>query len=325
MRWGPGKRGLSSLCCLQTAFETCSSDLQPVLLRMIAAPKGPAVVARRVTQDFRAGTEGVTPQMSRIPNEYHFIYGLDPGFGDRPFSMIHYLAVASCRAVNKPDRINFYHGYEPSGSWWEKTRPLVNLVKIQPPQKVFGIPLAHVTHRADVLRLQILIERGGIYLDVDVLCLRPFADLQHFAVVLGEEYNVGLCNAVILAEPGSRFLKEWLESYRSYRSDEWNEHSVRQPRKLAERMSEVHVLDHKKFFWPMYNHGNDLREFFIYEGSAFCAESYCVHLWESLTWEFVSKLTVDDLWTINSEFCRIARKYFNPPQCLTESAHLFSA
>jgi hypothetical protein len=94
-----------------------------------------------------------------IPNEYHFIFGLTPS--DKPFSLVHYLAVASCQAVNSPSVINFYFKYEPSGFWWERTKPLVNLVPIEPPEHIFGNALRHPAHKADVLRLQILQERGA--------------------------------------------------------------------------------------------------------------------------------------------------------------------
>jgi hypothetical protein len=252
--------------------------------------------------------------MSHIPNDYHFIFGLASDFGGKPFSMIHYLSVASCKEVNHPNAMNFYYAYEPSGFWWEKAKPFLNLVRIREPNEVFGRPLTHFAHKADVLRLQILLESGGIYLDMDILCLRSFRELQHWDVVLAEEYGVGLCNAVILARRGAIFLEQWLEAYSSFTNDEWNHHSVRLPRRLAiENPNLVYVLDHRRFFWPTYNQ-RDLRAFFLYEGSTFCSESYCVHLWESVTWKLLSRLTPTHLWSLNSEFCLLARKYVDRPK-----------
>ena len=40
----------------------------------------------------------------------------------------------------------------------------------------------------------------------DVLCLRPFAPLRRFDVVMGTEEGMGLCNAVILARPAAPFV-----------------------------------------------------------------------------------------------------------------------
>jgi len=244
------------------------------------------------------------------PNEFHLIFGLRPDFGGKPFALIHYLTVVSCYYVNKPNRINFYYMHEPTGIWWERAKPYLTLIPIQPPKEIFGNPIFHHAHMADVLRLQILLEKGGIYIDMDVLCLRPFKHLQDFDMVLGEEFGVGLCNAVILAKPGAEFLQRWLAAYKSFSHDDWNSHSVRLPRQLADEMPEhIHVVNHRKFFWPMYWREH-LLEFFLRPGSSFSKESYCVHLWESITWHFhLGQLTPDQIWELNSEFCLLARPY----------------
>lgn len=249
--------------------------------------------------------------MDKIPNEYHFIFGLSADFGEKPFSLIHYLAVLSCYKVNRPSKMTFHYEYEPKGIWWERAKPYLCLAQVDTPVSIYGRPLKHYAHRADVLRLQILIDFGGIYLDLDVLCLRPFADLRHFAVVLGKEGNVGLCNAVVLAKKNSSFLKRWLAFYASFDDGNWNYHSVILPSRLVAEASEVHVVDDKSFFWPIYNRADDMRQFFLGKESTFCQQSYCVHLWESLTWGFLRDLTEDDLNSSDSEFYLLARNILN--------------
>lgn len=247
-----------------------------------------------------------------IPSQYHFIFGLSPDFGGKPFSLIHYLAIASCHAINKPASINFYYAYEPSGIWWDRAKPYLNLVRVGSPNSVYGRDVAHVAHKADVLRLMILLEHGGIYLDMDVLCLRPFAPLQKYDVVMGREYGVGLCNAVIMAKPGAEFIQRWLSEYRTFSKEEWNFHSVRLPATLAAQAPHlIHVLDHKSFFWPMHWREH-LIKFFVRPDSDFCKTSFCVHLWETLTWQHVGCLTPSQLWSDESEFSRIARQYIDP-------------
>jgi hypothetical protein len=208
--------------------------------------------------------------------------------------------------------MNFYYNREPAGYWWEKAKPLLNLVPIDPPSAIFGNPLRHPAHMADVLRLDILMERGGVYLDLDVVCLRPFAPLMRFDTVLGEEHGVGLCNAVILARPGARFLMRWREAYRSFDGREWNMHSVKVPYLLAKQApDEVHVVDYRKFFWPMY-WPEHMRAFFQEPASEFCTESFCVHLWESFASEYLEKLTVGSLIEGRSEFCELVRPFLGP-------------
>ena len=66
---------------------------------------------------------------------------------------------------------------------------------------------------SDRERVRILKEEGGIYLDTDVIVLRPFDELRNYAMTLGEEMKGVICNAVIIAKPGAPFLADWLESF----------------------------------------------------------------------------------------------------------------
>ena len=78
---------------------------------------------------------------------------------------------------------------------------LITVEKTAAPREIFGNPLFHVAHRADVLRLEKLLSKGGIYLDPDVYVHRSFDDLLMYRTVLGQQCSeggvVGLCNAVI--------------------------------------------------------------------------------------------------------------------------------
>ena len=126
----------------------------------------------------------------KIPNNIHIIYGLAEDFGwgeyehfvsevgkhmKRPaadsFNIMRYLAIKSAYDVNKPDNIFFYYCYEPHGEWWEKAKKYITPIKVEPPKEIFGNPIKSYAHQADVIRLQLLIEEGGIYLDSDTLCL----------------------------------------------------------------------------------------------------------------------------------------------------------
>ena len=93
---------------------------------------------------------------------------------------------------------------------------MVTVEKIAAPREIFGNPLLHGAHRADVVRLTKLLGSGGIYLDADVFVHRSFDPLLGHPAVLGEERIdgavVGLCNAIILAEPALRFCNAGTQS-----------------------------------------------------------------------------------------------------------------
>ncbi|MCY2994491.1 MAG: glycosyltransferase, partial [Planctomycetota bacterium] len=152
----------------------------------------------------------------RIPNIFHFCFGFQP---DAKFGFLEYLAIKSAYELNRPERIYLHYQHECSGEWWQKARELVTLNRIEAPSEIYGRPLKHFAHRADVVRLRALLEQGGIYLDIDTLCVRPFTELRTQACVLGKQGRwYGLCNAVILSEPQGVFLSAWLDSFHTFRS-----------------------------------------------------------------------------------------------------------
>jgi len=186
----------------------------------------------------------------RIPRTFHFIH-----VGGRPFSFIHFLAVLMASKVNAPERIYFHHTEEPDGIWWERARPLLTLHPVEPVHEIYGNPIRFRAHMADVIRLDMLVRYGGVYLDTDVICVNPLQPLMGHPCVMGMEPGAGLCNGVILAEPGCEFLRLWQAEYRDFDTERWQYHSVVLPWKLArEHPALIHVVDQYAFFYP--THGD---------------------------------------------------------------------
>jgi hypothetical protein len=189
-----------------------------------------------------------------IPNIIHFIFGLKEDFGGKGFSFLHFLAVYTAWKVNKPEKMFFHYVFEPTGDWWAKAKPYLTLNKVNPPEEIFGNALAHFAHKSDVIRLDVLKKYGGIYLDMDVVCINPFRPLLEKKFVLGIEPGVGLCNAVILSEPNAEFLSLWYNEYKTFDGNLWSYHSVQLPWILANRYpSLIHIEGKDSFFYPMYN------------------------------------------------------------------------
>jgi hypothetical protein len=195
---------------------------------------------------------------------------------------------------------------------------------IKPPMKLFGENLIRPEHQADIARLEILIEKGGIYLDMDVICVRPFTDLLTYKFVIGQEGvdgEYGLCNGVIMAEQGSYFARKWLEGFderttlwdgfkkEGWFLEYWNQLSVRYPQRLAALFPEhIHIEGFKSFHWPLW-YGEHLDLMFNQTGSEF-SEAYCHHLWQRNSWEkYLSMLTIHDVITVDTNFNLIARRF----------------
>jgi hypothetical protein len=250
-----------------------------------------------------------------IPNIFHFCYGFTKDFGGKPFSLVHYIAIKSAYEINKPDAIYFYYKYEPEGIWWDKAKKLVELRQIEPPEEIFGNKLYHVAHKSDVWRMETLIEKGGIYMDLDTICVKPFTPLLKNKFVIGRQgkwRKMGLCNAVMMAEKNSEFAKIWLSEYKSFRSKGhdkyWAEHSVVLPLKLSLKHYDLlHIENFDSFHYPLY-YPLSLMKMFKFNMKY--ENAYCHHLWENGSWDkYLKNLDVDGIKNKNSTYNLIARKF----------------
>lgn len=271
---------------------------------------------------------------------FHFVFGMKPDFGGKPFNIVHYLAVRSAYELNRPEKMFLHYQYEPTGEWFEKARPYLTLNMVVAPQEIHGNKLHHVAHQADIVRLQMLYEHGGIYLDLDTISKKSLEPLLKHEFVIAKEFKppvyytnwdrvktavrlfkpsalteqqevYGLCNAVMLSAPGSRFIEHWLNSYKTFRSrgkDEfWVEHSVKIPYELARQFPEiVTILEPYAFHYPSYD-PKGLR--WLFEKDSEYPEAYLHHLWETNAWEYIKTLDEDYIQKNDTTYNKIARRF----------------
>ena len=263
-----------------------------------------------------------------IPNILHFIFGLSKDFGGKNFILPHYLAIKSAIEINKPNKVYFHYKYLPETEWFQAIQDQLELVKLNPPTHIFGNALHHVAHKADVIRLQALKNKGGIYMDIDTICVKPFTPLLDNKFVLGQQIGPnqkqiqGLCNAIIMSEPDSEFLDIWYKSYSTFRakplSDDlkrgggknyayWDEHSVLVPKYLSiQHPNKLHIENFKSFHYPIWDKTGMKM---LFEEDHYFSEAYCHHLWESMSWKYLNKLTIADIKTKDTTYNKLARLF----------------
>ena len=102
-----------------------------------------------------------------VPKVIHFIYPWTDK--TRPWSMVNDLAVKTALKVYPDHTINI---------WTNKVDfPWIPGVTVRPcelPTHIGGAEIVWPQYVSDVMRLQILYEYGGIYMDTDMISLRPF-------------------------------------------------------------------------------------------------------------------------------------------------------
>lgn len=180
-----------------------------------------------------------------IPNVVHFIRL--HGRLERPWSLINTCCVRAAHAVQKPDKIILWTDQDVP----EPIRDLVEVREYDPPPFVGNQTLEYAQYRADLARLHILREHGGIYLDTDLLLIRPLHDLRSRDFVAGIESDDAICGAALMAEPGTNFLGHWLEAFEHGLSrGVWAYQCVNTPHEIACRRPDLITLLHKDTFAP---------------------------------------------------------------------------
>ncbi|WVR07184.1 hypothetical protein IAU60_004225 [Kwoniella sp. DSM 27419] len=287
------------------------------------------------------------PPQEPIPNIVHYVYGLasEP---QPDFPYFAYLAMRSALVSLKPDEVWFHCIHEPQGYWWDRVKDwegwydgagekkgMMRVLKARDVQWVGRDrrPVIHFAHKADIIRLEVLRDYGGIYLDIDTFVIQPFEphSLMRQDVVLGMEAHgltflrgqggdnemepKGLCNAVIVARQGAEFLHRWLSSYDGFREDKWTEHSVEMPWTLAKLYPTlVTVLSERAFFWPLWtdDHIHAVYETTEYDFAKSGQLAY--HAWESKARPYLSMLDPVTIHGIDSSFTRMARRFVAPDE-----------
>ncbi len=250
------------------------------------------------------------PTNGLIPNIIHFIYGFKKQTEE--FELFKYIAIKSANDVNRPEKIYFYYKYEPFGKWWNLIKPYLTMEYVEPPLEIFGNELKHFAHQSDVVRLKILNERGGIYLDLDTICLRPLKEFMKYDFVMAiQGDNYGLCNAIMMAKPNTEFGKQWFQAYQSFKRSEWDHHSVILPLRLSKQYP-ITILANDTFFYPLWdpigkillNNKLDPKEY-----NKIFTNSYCIHLWESWSLKDLKKINEKSIFQYHSLYNIIGRKF----------------
>ena len=238
-------------------------------------------------------------QRARIPNTYHFVFGLREQ--TEPFHLLHYLCLATCLGVNKPDRVAVHLHNEPYGELWDLIRPRIEVVPI--PERELRIDLTYhdayiqqfaYAHVADFIRLRILHEQGGVYADMDTLFVAPPpAHLLDESCVMGHERvdhgapsapEGSLCNALIMAEPGSPFIAQWIERMPGAFDGSWSNHSTFLPYRLSQEIPQhIRVEPESRFFsldWT-----RDGIAGLFEQDRQLPPDATSLHLWAHLWWD----------------------------------------
>ena len=238
----------------------------------------------------------------KVPNIVHFV-----SFSCHEYKISAYLTMLSALKHQSPDLILLHTDCEPTGWYWElfKTAAgnMLKIVRKTPPKSIFGNPIKVVEHQADIARLHILLQIGGIYLDSDTLVMKSLDELRKYNIVLGEESLISLANGAVLTNKDSWFLKRWFQEYENFDDGHWGISSVETPRALWQLFpEEIHVVE------VLMMRPNWLEYQMLHHGFFDWSNHYTVHLSTRFMDKFDKFRTLTQFAVLNTSYGEVARK-----------------
>lgn len=253
-----------------------------------------------------------------IPNNIHFIYYSYP-----KVEFTHFLAVASVFKKQQPNNIYIYNDYEPELDFlWECMKKYATIIKNEPPSSYNGVPLTSWQYKADIRRMELLNDQGGVYMDMDIMTLKSFKHLLENHCVVGIEnaesqtetdpqkvYSVS--NAILMSEPHNQFISDWYtEIGDNLQNKEWAHHAVVLPKLMLEKNKyNVHIEPRQSFMYFSF------RDPFIFDGKSTerkpeLDNSYVIHLWETI-WkrDYLSKIDINWFKNQKNIFTELFQEY----------------
>jgi FkbM family methyltransferase len=227
---------------------------------------------------------------SEIPKIIHILF-----FGETEFYNFHHRCLHSMMQYMPDYEIWIHNSKEPENNkYWNniKKQKNVKIIKIVVPQHFDGFELKHFQYKADVVRLEVLYNHGGVYLDLDMIIVKPFHEVfqsgHSFYISKERQGHDCLINAFLASKPKNEFLKIWLNAFKSgLRLGIWAHHIRDSNKKLLD--DHPHYMHKYKIkllegnvFMPL--HWQDTEAFLRSETIPyeFPAESYGTHLWETI-------------------------------------------
>jgi hypothetical protein len=269
-----------------------------------------------------------------VPNIVHYIL-----FSIHEIQFSHFISLLSVLLNQKPDQIiihcdcNLLNGeyYKRILKIIPKTRTILTIRQIERPTKIFGRNLSKGWlnwHSADVTRIKLLLEFGGIYLDQDIYVVKSLDIYRKYEMTLGWDAINSFSNAIFIAHKNSRFLKLYLDSYRNYDSTQWTYNSQILPTEsiLKKKPELIHRVIHE-----FGTHGPVIcPKLFIDYDSKWRQNYYAIHLFirgKRITfpdWCFDGRKHVDFEFddevskNLNTTYGEMARLVFNFEDSLNE-------
>ncbi|KAL4235990.1 hypothetical protein ACF0H5_004378 [Mactra antiquata] len=249
----------------------------------------------------------------RVPNVVHYVW-----YKRGELSFVPFLSLLGVIRFVKPCVIVF-HGAAPYGKYWDAFTylwPRVILLKRKAPTTIFNKPLGYVEHASDIMRIEALINYGGIYMDTDTILVKSVDKLRNYSCVMSEQSSGLMGSAFVMSEKNGTFVNKWMNGYKYYYiPGKYVYNAMVYPKKLKLRYK-----DHIHVEYGTISRPNGMLGYKIYLNSHATydwSHIYGIHLFIRMS-RYISASTEYIIRYKNSTFGSIARHvyYGNKEICL---------
>ena len=189
-----------------------------------------------------------------------------------------FISLLSAYKYIQPSAIMFWYNNEPTGYWWSEILRRVPVIKMchrEAPTSIYGHKVSVPEHQSDIVRLEVLMKYGGIYMDLDMVILKSFDPLRVYELTMGRATRVTLANGLMVSKPNASFLRIWHNNYKTFDGTKWDKHSVRFALKLAQQYPDLVHVEQRRLQRPNWKEKEWIFGKKIYN----LTENYSMHLY----------------------------------------------
>lgn len=223
-------------------------------------------------------------------NTIHFIYPVTEK--TRPWSPINDLSVKLACKHHGANRIMITTNDPSRLSPW--VRDNIDIANCVLQTHIEDVPITYPQYLSDIMRLQILQNYGGIYMDTDILLLKPISDLISDKLVMSWENakRTSICNALMISPPNNLFVSEWLRRIpKAMQSETWANGGVVLPAQMA---NNPYLSDSCEILPYNFACALDLSQRWLFDpvlypiAKARTAHSHAIHVFETYWKDYLS-------------------------------------
>lgn len=230
-----------------------------------------------------------------VPDIIHFIYPVTEK--TRPWSVVNSLAISKAIDVYKDYEIVIWTNKPHHVPFDENYYSRIKVCSVDLPTHIGGVEIVWPQYVSDVMRLQILLKHGGIYMDTDMISLRQYKPQDDSVLTFCWETPLkeSICNAMMITPKDNDFIQAWLNLMpEAMNHPTWAYGGVVLPAELARdsRLRNTrNVLDHT-FACPL-----DLSRQWLFdpalrqEAQERVANAYAIHVFETFWREIIKDIT----------------------------------